>query len=161
LIPRYAKRQSAKAHNLTFRMTGTEETSSKRKRDSGVEKEENKHGWEKKRIKKAKKPRRSSAAPKTPYSKDDFEKYMQDGRMEWDKVLESFNFHVELLRGKQAPPPHSTEVFEFESDAGKSSYVRYVIQPGAVWKTMSRYRKFTSTSLHAQHLALSNLSADP
>ena len=118
-------------------------TLSKRTRELEVEKEENQPGTQEKRIRKVKKPR---AAPKTPYSKDDFENYMQDGRMDWDKVLESFNFHVEYLRGKQAPPAHSTEAFNFESDVDKSLNARYVIQPGEVWKTMSRYKKFTSMS---------------
>lgn len=67
--------------------------------------------------------------------------------MDWDKILESFNFHVEYLRPNQAPPAHSTEIFEFESDVDKALNVRYVIQPREVWSTMSRYRKFTSTSL--------------
>ena len=117
---------------------------SKGTRELEVGKEENQPGTEEKQMKKVKKPRRSSA--KIPYSKDDFEKYMQDGRMDWDKVYESFNFHVEYLRSKQAPPPHSTEPFDFESDVDKSLNARYVIQPGEVWRTMSRYRKFTSMS---------------
>jgi len=108
--------------------------------------EENQPGTEEKQVKKAKKPRRPSATPKKSYSKDDFEKYMQGGRMDWDKVPESFNFHVEYLRGKQTPPAHSTEVFNFESDVDKGLNARYVIQPGEVWKSMNRYRKFASTS---------------
>ena len=108
------------------------------------EKEENQPDTEGKQIKKPKKPRRSTA-PKIPYSKDDFEKYMHDGWMDWEKVLGSFNFHVEYLRGKQPPPEHSTEVFDFESDVDKSLNGRYVIQPGEVWVTMNRYKKFKST----------------
>jgi hypothetical protein len=126
----------------TTTMSGTKE---KRKRDLGVEKEENNPGMEEKQ-KQVKKSRRSSVTPKIPYSKDDFEKYMQDGRMDWDRILESFNFHVEYLGGKQVPPPHSTQVFEFESDVDKNLNARYVIQPGEVWKSMNRYRKFTSKS---------------
>jgi hypothetical protein len=128
-------------------MLGTKETISKRKRDPGVGKDWNEHGMNEKQIKKPKKPRRSSAAPNIPFSKDDFETYMQDGRMDWDKVLESFNFHVEYLRGKQSPPVHSTEAFDFESDVDKNLNARYVIQPGEVWKSMSRYRRFTSMYL--------------
>ena len=109
------------------------------------EKEENQPDTEEKQIKKPKKQRRSTA-PKIPYSKDDFEKYMQDGWMDWEKVLGSFNFHVEYLIGKQPPPAHSTEVLDFESDVDKSLNGRYVIQPGEVWETMNRYKKFKSTS---------------
>jgi hypothetical protein len=111
-----------------------------------MEKEENQPGTEEKQIKKVKKRRRPPAAPKIPYSKDDFQKYMQDGRMDWDKVLGSFNFQVDYLLDKQAPPAHSTEVFNFESEVDKSLNARFVIRPGEVWKTMNKYRKFTSMS---------------
>lgn len=115
-------------------------------RELGVEKEEKQPGTEEKKIKKLKSQRRSPAVPKIPYSKDDFEMYMEDGWMDWEKVLGSFNFHVEYLRGKQAPPPHSTEVFEYDSEVDESLNHRYVIQPGEVWKSMSRYKRFKSTS---------------
>jgi hypothetical protein len=99
-------------------------------------------------MKKAAKSGRRSLRPVRPYSVDDFANYFKDdGMMNWDKVEDSFHFDIRFLDPNEKKPPkiaHGTEPFLFKSEADDSLDVEYVVQPAEVWKSMNRYRKFTS-----------------
>jgi len=82
-----------------------------------------------------------------PYSVDDFTNYLRDDNtMDWDQVLNSFRFDIRVLDPKEKSDiiPHATEPLSFKSDADVSLDVDFVIQPTKVWKSMNRYKKFTS-----------------
>jgi len=119
------------------------EAGPKRKRDEGAE-----EGAKSDTTKKAPKTGRRSLRTIRPYSVDDFAKYLRsDGTVNWDQVLDSFHFDIRFLDPKEKKPhiiPHGTDPLSFKSDADGSLDVDFVIQPVEVWKSMNRYRKFTS-----------------
>lgn len=117
--------------------------SSKRKREDDHE-----VGLKSSASKKAAKNGRRSLQPLRQYSVDDFANYLrEDGTMNWDLVLDSFRFDIQYVSSNQKKPQkiaHGTETFHFESEADESLNVEFIIQPVEVWRSMSRYRKFTS-----------------
>jgi len=119
------------------------EAGPKRKRDEDTE-----DGAKSYATKKVAKSGRRSLRPARPYSVDDFANYLRDdGTMNWDQVLDSFRFDIRFLDPKEKKAniiPHGTEPLSFKSDADSSLDVDFVIQPAEVWKSMNRYRKFTS-----------------
>jgi hypothetical protein len=116
------------------------QTSSKRKREED-------HDDGAKNTRSAKNSRRSLRQVRQ-YSVDDYADYLtSDGSMQWELVHDSFKFDIRFLNPNQKKPStiaHGTEPLHFESDADPNLNVEFVVQPVEVWRSMNRYRRFTS-----------------